>query len=477
MRRPRPLFSLAVLVPVLLVVAAVAFVLLREVVPPSFESFDPRAEDPFAYSKERKAEFERRAAAGFSHVVYDKSPDGAEVTAERVESFRPLIDAEARRSGVDPDMLEALVFLESAGRPDVVAGSDLESAAGLTQILAGTGAGLLGMKVDVAQSTRLTRAIRRAGRKGQARRVRRLEARRRRVDERFDPRKALAGTGRYLGIAEDRLGREDLALVGYHMGIGNLQRALDLHGAGRIPYAQLYFDSTPTSHRRTFVFFSTLSDGSANYLWRVLAAKEIMRLHRDDPAELGRRAELYTAKASAEEVLQPADDTEQFASPGDVEDALDGGDLRPFSGDLSATGLRRDPRMGELAPRLEAEPATYQALRPGAYALAVYMARLSREASRVRAPLTVTSTVRDSEYQDLLVGSNPEATPNYSLHTTGWAFDVSRRYRNRRQAMGFQYALDRLQALNLIAWAREPGAIHVTASEESNRLRDALSDG
>ena len=85
--------------------------------------------------------------------------------------------------------------------------------------------------------------------------------------------------------------------------------------------------------------------------------------------------------------------------------------------------------------------------------------------------------MRDSEYQDLLVGSNPEATPNYSLHTTGWAFDVSRRYRNRRQAMGFQYALDRLQALNLIAWAREPGAIHVTASEESDRLRDDLSDG
>ena len=52
---------------------------------------------------------------------------------------------------------------------------------------------------------------------------------------------------------------------------------------------------------------------------------------------------------------------------------------------------------------------------------------------------------------------------------------MSRKYRNKRQAMGFQYALDRLQALNLIAWAREPAAIHVTASGESDRLRDALS--
>ena len=470
MRRWAPLFAVAVVV-----AAVAAFFVLREVAPPSFESFDPQAEDPFAYSKDRRSEFERRAAAGFSHVVYDKSPDGAENTAERVAAYRPLIEAEARRSDLDPDMLEALVFLESAGRPDAVAGKDLESAAGLTQIIAGTGAGLLDMRVDVAQSTRLTRAIRRAARRGDAKRVRRLEARRRRVDERFDPRKALAGTGRYLRFARDRLGREDLAFVGYHMGVGNLQRALDLHGAGRIPYAQLYFDSTPASHRRTFVFFSTLSDGSANYLWRVLAAREIMRLHRDDPAELGRRAELYTAKASAEEVLHPRDETEQFEDPGDLEGALDSGDLRPFTEEAAEVGLRRDPRMGELAPRLKAEPRLYRALRPEAYALAVYMARLTREASRVRAPLTVTSTVRDAEYQNLLVGSNPEATPNYSLHTTGWAFDVSRKYRNKRQAMGFQYALDRLQALNLIAWAREPAAIHVTASGESDRLRDALS--
>ncbi|HLM27763.1 MAG TPA: transglycosylase SLT domain-containing protein [Thermoleophilaceae bacterium] len=460
-----------------LLAAGAAVLVLREVSAPSFESFDPRAQDPFAYSPGRRGEFERRAAAGFSHVVYDKSPDGAENTAERVAAYRPLIEAEARRSDLNPDILEALVFLESAGRPDAVAGRDLESAVGLTQILAGTGVGLLDMKVDVRQSTRLTRAIARAARRGDTRRVRRLEARRRRVDERFDPRKALAGAGRYLSFARERLGREDLAFVGYHMGIGNLQRALELHGSGRIPYAELYFGSTPASHRRTFAFFSTLGDGSANYLWRVLAAREIMRLHRHDPGELGRRAELQTAKASAEEVLHPAEDSDRFSSPDDVEAALDGGDLRPFSGDLSANGLRRDPRMGELAPRLEAGRANYQALRPGAYALAVYMARLTREASRVRAPLTVTSTVRDAKYQELLVGRNPEATSNYSLHTTGWAFDVSRRYRNRRQAMGFQYALDRLQALNLIAWAREPAAIHVTASEESERLRDALSGG
>lgn len=476
MSRSRSLVSLAVAIPVLLVLGAIAFVALRAVVPPSFEELDPAAEDPFAYEPARRTDFERRATAGFAHVLYDKSPGGAEATAARVERLRPLVDREARRSGVDADMLEALVFLESAGRPEAVAGNDLESAAGLTQILAGTGAGLLNMRVDVPSSARLTRAIRSARRRGDRGRARRLEARRRRVDERFNPRKALAGTGRYLRFARGRLGRVDLAFVGYHMGVGNLQRALDLHGAGRIPYAKLYFDSTPTSHRRAFVFFSTLGDGSPDYLWRLMAAREVMRLHREDPDELARRAELQTAKATAEEVLHPPDRSEVFRSAGDLEDAYADGDLRPFSGDLSGTGLVRDRRMGELAKRLDQKAELYQGLRPGAYALAVYMARLTREASRSRAPLTVTSTVRDSEYQGLLVGSNREATPNYSLHTTGWSFDVARRYRSRRQAMGFQFALDRLQALNLIAWAREPGAIHVTASEESERLRESLSD-
>ena len=37
--------------------------------------------DPFAYDPSRKAEFERRAAAGTSHVLYARSPGGAGITA------------------------------------------------------------------------------------------------------------------------------------------------------------------------------------------------------------------------------------------------------------------------------------------------------------------------------------------------------------------------------------------------------------
>ena len=86
----------------------------------------------------------------------------------------------------------------------------------------------------------------------------------------------------------------------------------------------------------------------------------------------------------------------------------------------------------------------------------------------------MTSTVRDKAYQRMLLRRNREATPNYSLHTTGWAFDVLRDYRSRRQALAFQFVLDRLRSMNAIAWVREPRAIHITVSRDAEVLLPLL---
>ncbi len=428
------------------------------------------ADDPFAYEPDREEEFSARAAAGHSHVVYEKSPDGVFATARRVEAYRPQVEAAAAEAGVDPDLVEAMVFLESAGRPEVMASADVEGAVGLTQILAETAVSLLGMRVDVDESQRLTRRIARADREGASARSEALRARRRRVDERFDPDKALAGTGRYLRTAMDEFGREDLAVASYHMGIGNLQSVLSAYGEGDVSYTQVYFDATPDRHPRTFRLLTSLGDDSKTYLWRVLASAEVMRLYREDRAELARLDELHAAKASAEEVLHPAASTEIFESADDLEAAYAGGRLRPFPNEPARYGLRRDPSMGELAARVDAERRLYRGLRPEALALALYVADAVRAISDSDAPLTVTSTVRDRAYQEVLARRNPEATHAYSLHTTGFAFDVRRDYRSRAQAAAFQYMLDRLQSLNLIAWVREPGAIHITVSGEGREL-------
>jgi transglycosylase-like protein with SLT domain len=428
---------------------------------------DPGEPDPFAYEPSREDEFVARATAGHSHVLYEKSPGGVRATAVRVERWRAQIEEQAAITAVDPDLLEAMVFLESAGYPEARASDDLEGAVGLTQILAGTARDLLGMRVDLEESERLTRRIGRAVERGDIERAERLRERRRKIDERFEPADALQGAGRYLNIAEQRFGREELAVVSYHMGIGNLEDVLAAYGERDVSWARVYFDATPRDHPATYRLLSGFGDDSATYLWRVYAAREIMRLYREEPDELSRLARLQTAKASAEEVLHPRSATEVFETPDELEEAYLSGELRPFA---DVRGMRLDPDTGRLARRLDAEPHLYRGLRPEAHELAVYLAAGVRDVARTKASLIVTSTVRDLEYQRLLARGNPFATREYSLHTTGYALDVRRDYVSRAQAVAFEYMLDRLQSLNLIAWVREPGAIHITASREAGEL-------
>jgi soluble lytic murein transglycosylase-like protein len=466
---------------VLVASAVLAAVLLRgdgpapgvPLVPAAPDSEAVAVPDPFAYEPAREVDFVRRAAAGTSHVLYARSPGGATATAARVARWRPLVERAAASAHVDPDLLEALVFLESAGRPDAQAG-DLEGAVGLTQILAETGQSLLGMRVDVPRSRRLGRRIERALRAGHPAQAERLRRARAQADERFDPVKALAGSARYLTIAREELGRQDLAFVSYHMGIGNLQGVLRAYGEKEPSYARVYFDSTPTHHADVQRRLAAFGDDSATYLWRLYAAREIMRLYRREPAELARREALQTAKNSAEELLHPVGETPRFMTPKALYSAWDEGAIRAFPNKPAVTGLARDPRMGELAGRLGQPPALYRGLRPEALALALYAGALTREYAGGQTPLMVTSTVRDAAYQRELLRRNREATRNFSLHTTGWAFDVARAYRSPRQARAFQFVLDRLQVLDIIAWVREPSAIHITAGQDAKALLPLL---
>src|SRR3954449_4871682 len=183
--------------------------------------------DPLAYDPAHESELEQRATTGFADVVYEKSPGGVVATARRTLRWRPLVERAAKAYGVDPNTLEGIVFLESAGRPDVIAGGDLEGAVGLTQILASTATDLLGLHVDLQQSRRLTSRIAAAS---TAKRLRKLERARRRADQRFDPKFALEAAARYLQVAEKKFGREDLAIATYHMGMGNLDTILRGYG-------------------------------------------------------------------------------------------------------------------------------------------------------------------------------------------------------------------------------------------------------
>jgi hypothetical protein len=73
----------------------------------------------------------------------------------------------------------------------------------------------------------------------------------------------------------------------------------------------------------------------------------------------------------------------------------------------------------------------------------------------------VAGTVSDAHYQQLMGTIDPPAAG-------GWSFTIARRYVSNSQALTFQAMLDRLQALNLIAWERFPDVIEVTVASDAS---------
>jgi hypothetical protein len=422
--------------------------------------------DPLAYNGDRAAAMVGAAADGLSHVVYAKSPGGVVASAKRTAALRTAVEAAAAHGPIDADTLEAIVMLESAGRPDVVAGPDPSAAAGATQIVAETGTSLLGMHIDLPASRKLAGQIATATARGNAPLVARLSARRARVDQRFDPAKALAATERYLAIARPHFGRDDLAVESYHMGIGNLESVLRLYtGAGAsdpvaklvsdngLTYPQLYFDTTPLRHGVAYGLLSRFGDDSATYYWRVLAAERVMHLYRTDPTQLARLSALHGTGASAEHVLRPPS-TPTFADAAAITAARSTGALLAVPGGPGAA----------QAPMFGLQPAGALSLRPDALAVAEYIAAGVREIAHSPAPLLLVHATTGTS---TLGNRDP-------ILATGYAFDIARQYASPAQAQAFQFMLDRLQTLNLIAYDRQGALLHVVAGPGAGSLVSLL---
>jgi hypothetical protein len=379
--------------------------------------------DPLAYDPDREDELVRRATTGFSDVVYEKSPGGVLATAQRTARWRPLVERSARAYGVDPDTLEAIVFLESAGRADVVAGGDLEGAVGLTQILASTATALLGLKVDLQKSRSLTARIADAT---TDKRLHKLERARRRADQRFDPKFSLEAAARYLQMAQKKFGREDLAVATYHMGMGNLETLLSRYGDDKPSYARLYFDTAPMRHAAAYQLLSSLGDDSSTYYWKVQAAREIMQLYRNDRTRLEHLETLDDEGGGGARRLYPTG-----APSGNA-------NTRKPPAYLTGLGLRlTDAARSDYAPDA------------GAEAVLAYIGAGARAISG-QAPLTVRSA-------------------------HGIRLEILRRYRSRKQALAFEYLLDRLQAWNLIAWARGGNTLAIVAGPDADKTLGSAS--
>ena len=376
----------------------------------------------------------RDAAVGLSRSFFTNGSVFA--TADRVARWRPLVARAARSEHVAPALLEAVVYIESAGRADVTNGS----AVGLTQLHPAV-ARRLGLHVDTRHANKLTRWI---SRTWNPRRERQLRHWRARYDERFAPLKELRATARYLAQAKQTLGRDDLAVEAYHVGIGALKGTA-------ASYAALYFGTQRVD----------------DYGLKALAAQRVMRLYRGNPSALRYEERQQLRKNSSEEYMHPLARTYRFATPGAILRAEQHRKLRMIPVDASLTHVA--PHVGGEAHKLGRAKRLYRALRPQSLAVLLYIGQQVHDLSGARKPLILTSAVRDLRYQRVLMRVNANAARSYSLHTTGYAFDIARVYANDRQARAFQRVLDRLVAANAIAYIREAAAIHIAVAGDAPR--------
>jgi hypothetical protein len=399
------------------------------------------------------------AARAFDRGLFVSGP-GAAQTAAQVAVWRPLVNRAARGSSVDPNLLEAMVFVESGGSSSVIAGHDSSSPVGLTQLSTSL-AGQLQMSFHLGSSRRLTRMIWTAFREGRSRKIARLEARRRVRDARFAPLASLRGTVRYLDKATHVLGRTDLAVASYHLGISNLEHAT----AGEpVPFATLYFASAPDRNVNIWRRLNARGAVAYDYYWKVLAAERVMRLYRHGRGALAYEGRLQARKNSSEEVMHPRSATPRFHTPRELVRAWKKHELRAIPRNASVTHIAIGPYFAQMAHRLGRSQRLYRGLRPEARDVLLFIGSRVQQLSHARRPLILTSAVRDDVYQRVLMHVNPNAARSYSIHTTGYGFDLARAYSSPRQAAAFEYVLNRLSALHAISYIREATAIHVAVA-------------
>ncbi len=166
------------------------------------------------------------AAHGLDRGLFTASPGGVVATAARVGAWRPLVRRAVRGTGIGPNLLEAIVLVESSGEAGAVSPT---GAAGLTQLSPAT-ARILHLRVKLERSRALTGRIGRAEARGAYGTARQLVRWRARYDQRFSPARELRATVAYLSRAQRILGRNDLAVAAYHLGIPTVRAAVAAYG-------------------------------------------------------------------------------------------------------------------------------------------------------------------------------------------------------------------------------------------------------
>lgn len=400
-----------------------------------------------------------------------------QIAAERGQTFEEVRQEWLR-------LHEANIVVESGGDANAIS---YAGAAGVSQWMPGT-ARANGLRVDLAESNRLTARIRElpAPEPGRPQPTfeRALEdytalekdpiipvpleslmvvfvEKRRRVDERFDPRKAIFAQTRYLLGRYPRFPSFDWLLQAYHGGEAGARRLIQKHMGSSylgspaeairqgLSFSDVYFTATPVHKPDSFGYLYGRGDNHRYYWWKVLAAREVIALYRKSPDDFEERWKALLPGRATEDVWYPNALNAQII------------DWESFDR-LITTGSAVRVQSG-TAHVLTAAPAEGAWLRPEARGTLLIIASSYHrfggsgqlKIGDTFLPLNSLPLVIAEKSAAELPGGGPP--PDVDMHPTGLAFDIQRPTSSRNRKI-LEYVLGMLSDRQVIYWRSEQDA-------------------
>ena len=468
----------------------------------------------------RKAVMGRaESARDVARVADEVGPLVADACAQ--PDAQPIFDRMSQDTGLTPDearekwarLQEADILLESGGDPEAVSSA---GAVGVSQWMPGTGAhGTLA--IDQRASAALTSQIEplkwkvawlkyweaptppltgpppagvpkltaaQAAQKlpPMEAKLAALRAKRRAVDARYDPPKAILAQTRYLLNLYDRFPSPDWLFQAYHGGEAGVDRLLMRYlgpqwpgtsetairsgnAGGRLTFEDVYLSVSPRSHPDAFSYLYGRGDDHRHYWWKLRVAQEAIALYRQNRSAFQRQWLQLGPGYSTDAVWYTLASRTPFRRLAELQRARAAGDLAQV----------RDTPLWIVrpAPFDKSNAETYNSLRPASRGALYMLASAYRQAggvsrlvlgdcaltedyvavkrARFAAPPAKYPMPPDPEISRVI---RPDPAMRADYHTIGVPFDILHPA-DRTQRKVLEYALGYFKDRGIMAWREE----------------------
>jgi hypothetical protein len=420
-----------------------------------------------------------RALAGAKHIT---SP-----VLERI------FHEAAKKSGLPADLIAAVAYLESWGD------SNAESPTGpkgIMQFSAAT-ARNAGLKMAYAKRYRVTSEktlVKHKKGKPVYRTVKHKTPYTVLVrDDRTSPAKAVPAAANYLARLVNKFGGEDWAVWAYHCGEGCVADFLSLAVSSNLAHqpptvASVFFAGSPAHNRPLYeaVHRQMERDYSPTYWFRIMRARQLLALYKEDTVEFQKLYDQYRYEAHPEQrapnrlsvwlrtqdlVFQTTDDLREERSKKLVH-VLD--DPKLFGFELRKTGA------GAIAASDLQHQEYYLQASPSAVGTLVYIAFETQrlfEAMHPKGekylPLEVTGLVFPKTYPRWAKDDNSDHDEDFPEHGSGQVFDLSVGALSSEERECLDFILDEMGWDGYLGFVQESPAgstLHVGCSPASREF-------